>query len=165
MAFPGDDGQNCQPTVAAYILELADDASGLNSSARIPKGHGLSQADTSRLELLRGRFGRAWNQIGPRNSATPICQPYSCAFSKKVGGNIYAVSGGALYWVEAMQDTLNLGAVDDAADLFRQWRQGQFATIGTYYVWDGTTFGADLRKATFSSVGSVDSVSRQIPEF
>lgn len=75
---------------------------------------------------------------------------------KEVGGNIYAVSGGALYKVEQYGNTTNLGAVDDGeATISGNNGKVTVAAGGTYYVWDGTTLSAPTGGA-FSSVGSVE---------
>jgi hypothetical protein len=74
----------------------------------------------------------------------------------EIGGDIYAVCGGALFLVEQFGTATNLGAVIDGESTI-SGNNGKVtvAAGGTYYVWDGASLSTPTGGA-FSSVGSVE---------
>ena len=79
---------------------------------------------------------------------------------EEVNGDIYCVSGGALYLVERLGNKTNIGAVMDG-DSTISGNNGDVvvAAGGTYYVWDGSTLSQPTGGA-FSAVGSVEFIGQ-----
>ena len=79
---------------------------------------------------------------------------------EEVAGDVYCVSGGALYKVERLGNKTNLGAVTDGnATISGNNGDVAVAAGGVYYVWDGSTLSTPAGGA-FSSVGSVEFIGQ-----
>lgn len=122
----------------------------------------FSQANTSRLvNMYRepGEDGYILKSVPGTAQLADIGAVFMRAM-EEIGGNIYAVCGGALFYVEELGNITNLGAVADG-DATISGNNGKVAVAagGTYYVWDGSTLSAPTGGA-FSSVGSVEFIGQ-----
>lgn len=126
------------------------------------KDSDFKQADTSRLINCYREPTEDGHQIKAVLGTGQLAE-LSAVFMRdmqEIGGDIFAVCGGALYQVEGLGNVTNLGVVVDGESTI-SGNNGDVtvAAGGTYYVWTGTALTTPSGGA-FSAVGSVEFIGQ-----